>query len=75
MLRTESYIYGNHEFIEAGEIYYFGQLWNGTDGDGKELLESGAVAVYDEEAEYWEVVDFEIVKENNDLLQTEVKVC
>lgn len=27
MLRTESYIYGNHEFIEAGEIYYFGQLW------------------------------------------------
>lgn len=74
MLRTERYIYGNHEFIEAGEIYYFGQLWDG-DGDGEELLESGAVAVYDEEAEYWEVVDFEIVKENNDLLQTEVKVC
>lgn len=74
MLRTESYIYGNHEFIEAGEIYYFGQLWDG-DGDGVELLESGAIAVYNEEAEDWEVVDFEIVKENNDLLQTEVKVC
>ncbi len=74
MLRTERYIYGNHEFIEAGEIYYFGQLWDG-DGDGEELLESGAIAVYNEEAEDWEVVDFEIVKENNDLLQTEVKVC
>ena len=45
MLRTESYIYGNHEFIEAGEIYYFGQLWDGTDGDGKELLESGCLSM------------------------------
>ena len=74
MLRTLSYVGAVVEEIRAGETYYFGQLWDG-DGDGVELLESGAIAVYNEEAEDWEVVDFEIVKENNDLLQTEVKVC
>lgn len=74
MLRTLSYVGAVVEEIRAGETYYFGQLWDG-DGDGEELLESGAIAVYNEEAEDWEVVDFEIVKENNDLLQTEVKVC
>ena len=73
MLRTESYIYGNHEFIEAGEIYYFGQLWDG-DGDGVELLESGAIAAYNEEAEDWEVVDFEIVEESENLFETLVRV-
>lgn len=74
MLRTLSYVGAVVEEIRVGETYYFGQLWDG-DGDGVELLESGAIAVYNEEAEDWEVVDFEIVKENNDLLQTEVKVC
>lgn len=73
MLRTERYIYGNHEFIEAGEIYYFGQLWSGS-GDGVELLESGAIAAYNEEAEDWEVVDFEIVEENGNLSETLVRV-
>ncbi len=68
MLRTESYIYGNREFIEAGEIYYFGELWDG-DGDGEELLKSGAIAIRDE------VVNFEVLEFAEDLLQAEVKIC
>lgn len=73
MLRTLSYTGAVVEEIRVGEIYYFGQLWDG-DGDGEELLESGAIAVYNEEAEDWEVVDFEIVKENENILNTEVRV-
>ncbi len=73
MLRTLSYVGAVVEEIRAGETYYFGQLWDG-DGDGEELLESGAIAVYNEEAEDWEVVDFEIVEESENLLETLVRV-
>lgn len=73
MLRTLSYVGAVVEEIRVGETYYFGQLWDG-DGDGEELLESGAIAVYNEEAEDWEVVDFEIVEENGNLSETLVRV-
>lgn len=56
---------------EAGKEYFFGQLWDGN-GDGEELLESGAIAVYQNGEEY--IVDFEILEAAEDILQTRVKV-
>lgn len=70
-LNTLSYVLGAENTIEAGKEYYFGQLWDG-DGDGEELLESGAIAVYQDGEEY--VVDFEILEPVDDILQTRVKV-
>lgn len=70
-LNTLSYVYGQNDTIEVGEEYYFGQLWDGN-GDGEELLESGAIAVYQNGEEY--VVDFEILEPVEDILQTRVKV-
>lgn len=67
-MRTLSYVLGQEREIEIGQEYYFGQLWDG-EGDGEELLESGAVSPDDEN-----VVAFEIVKTADDLLQTVVKV-
>ena len=65
-----SYVYGTHEFIEIGETYYFGELWDGEDGYGEELLESGSVSPDNEN-----VVAFEIIeKDEDDLLKTRVKV-
>ena len=70
-LNTSSYVYGQNDTIEVGEEYYFGQLWDGN-GDGEELLESGAIAVYQDGEEY--IVDFEILEPAEDILQTRVKV-
>ena len=70
-LNTLSYILGAEDTIEAGREYYFGQLWDG-DGDGEELLESGAIAVYQDDEEY--IVDFEILEAAEYILQTRVKV-
>lgn len=70
-LNTLSYVYGQNDTIEVGEEYYFGQFWDGN-GDGEELLESGAIAVYQDGEEY--VVDFEILESAEDILQTRVKV-
>ena len=70
-LNTLSYILGTEDTIETGKTYYFGQLWDG-DGDGEELLESGAIAVYQDNTEY--IVDFKVVKQADDILQTVVKV-
>lgn len=69
-LNTLSYILGTEDTIEAGREYYFGQLWDGN-RDGEELLESGAIAVY-QDGEY--IVDFEILEAAEDILQTRVKV-
>lgn len=69
-INTLSYILGE-DTIEAGREYYFGQLWDGN-GDGVELLESGAIAVYQDDEEY--IVDFEILEAAEDILQTRVKV-
>nr|UVX75537.1 MAG: hypothetical protein [Bacteriophage sp.] len=44
-LNTLSYVLCSEDTIEAGKEYFFGQLWDGN-GDGEELLESGAIAVY-----------------------------
>lgn len=70
-LNTLSYVLGNNGTIETGKTYYFGQLWDGN-GDGEELLESGAIAVYQDDEEF--IVDFEILESAEDILQTRVKV-
>ena len=70
-LNALSYVLGTEDTIETGKEYYFGQLWDG-DGDGEELLESGAIAVYQDGTEY--IVDFEIKETSEDILQTRVKV-
>lgn len=70
-LNTSSYVYGQNDTIEVGEEYYFGQLWDG-DGDGEELIESEAIAIYQDGEEY--IVDFEISESAEDILQTRVKV-
>lgn len=61
------------EEIEVGEQYYFGQLVNG-DEELEELLNSKCVAIYDEETEEEKIVDFKIIEENKDILQTVVEV-
>lgn len=70
-LNTLSYVLGDNDTIETGKTYYFGQLWDG-DGDGEELLKSGAIAVYQDGEEF--IVDFEILESAEDILQTRVKV-
>lgn len=71
-LNTLPYILGQNGTIETGEEYYFGQLWDG-DGDGEELLESGAIAVYQDGEEH--IVDFEIIETSgDDILQTVVRI-
>lgn len=70
-LNTLSYVLGDNDTIEAGKEYFFGQLWDGN-GDGEELIESGAIAVYQDGEEY--IVDFEVLESAEDILQTQVKV-
>lgn len=70
-LNTLSYVLGTEYAIEAGKEYFFGQLWDGN-GDGEELIESGAIAVYQDGKEF--IVDFEIMESAEDILQTRVKV-
>lgn len=70
-LNTLSYVLGAENTIETGKEYFFGQLWDGN-GDGEELIESGAIAVYQDGEEF--IVDFEILESAEDVLQTRVKV-
>jgi hypothetical protein len=56
-MKTLSYINGIEEDIVIGKTYYFGQLWDGN-GDGLELLQSGAITIYDETEEDYRVVWF-----------------
>ena len=70
-LNTLSYVLGTEDTIKTNKEYYFGQLWDG-DGDGEELLESGAIAVYQDGEEF--IVDFEILESAEDILQARVKV-
>lgn len=72
-IKTESYIYGNEEFVEVGKKYYFGQLWDGN-GEGEELLESGSIAMWDEIAEEEKIVEFEIIEKDEDIFKTWLKV-
>lgn len=56
------------EEITIGMEVRFAELWDGN-GDGEELLESGAVSPDDEN-----VVAFEIVEGSNNVLDTVVKI-
>lgn len=73
MLMTEGYKYLSKEEIKIGEEYYFGQLWDET-GDGEELLESRCIAMYDQEICDWLIVNFDVVVNADDILETIVKV-
>lgn len=67
-MKTLSYILGKIEEIEIDKEYYFGQLWDGN-GDGDELLESGAVSPDGEN-----VIAFDVIENADDPLETLVKV-
>ena len=67
-MKILSYILGSSEEIVINKEYYFGQLWDGN-GDGEELLESGAISSDGEN-----VVSFEVVKKSEDILETIVRV-
>lgn len=67
-MKTLSYVLGQEREIEIGQEYYFGQIWDG-EGDGEELLESGAVSPDGES-----VVAFEAIEKSNDPLEALVKV-
>ena len=67
-MKTLTYILGSEEKIIINKEYYFGQLWDGN-GDGEELLESGAISPDGEN-----IVAFEVVKKANDILETIVRV-
>lgn len=68
-MKTLSYILGKIEEIEIDKEYYFGQLWDGDDGDAEELLESGSVSLDNEN-----MIAFEIVEKADDPLETVVKI-
>ena len=68
-MKTLSYVLGTEREIEIGQEYYFGQIWDGENGDANELLESGAVSPDEEN-----VVAFEIVEKAMNPLETLVKV-
>lgn len=67
-MKTLSYILGSEEKIIINGEYYFGQLWDGNN-NGEELLESGAIS-----PDGKNVVDFEVVKKSEDILETIVRV-
>lgn len=75
-MKTLSYINSTIEDIIVGKKYYFGQPWDGNGGDsqGNELLESRCIAIYDETNEEDKIVDFEITENDENILQTIVKV-
>lgn len=62
MLLTESYHFLAREELKKGEVYYFGQLWDGN-GDGEEILNSGSIWMYDASADEYCLVSFKIVNE------------
>ena len=68
-MKTLSYVSGQKREIEIGQEYYFGQLWDGENGDANELLESGTVSPDEEN-----VVAFEVVEKAQNPLETLVKV-
>ena len=67
-MKTLSYILGSEEEIVINKEYYFGQLWDGN-GDGEELLESGAISPVRKN-----IVAFEVGKKADDILETVIKV-
>lgn len=60
--------------FKVGMEVRFAELWDGN-GDGEELLSSGAIAVWNEETETDDnIVSFEIIEPSEDILNTLVKV-
>ena len=68
-MKTLSCVLGEEREIEIGQKYYFGQLWDGENGDANELLESGAVSP-DEES----VITFEVIENADNPIETLVRV-
>ena len=68
-MKTLSYVLGQEREIEIDKEYYFGQLWDGENGDANELLESGAVSPDGEN-----VIAFEVIENAENPLETLVKV-
>ena len=64
MLRTLE----SREEITIGMEIRFAELWDGN-GDGEELLQSGAISPDNEN-----VVAFDVAEENSDILNTLVRV-
>lgn len=60
MLKTLGYKTEVVTEVMVGETYYFAELWDGF-YDGEETLESGAIAMYDEENEDV-IVSFTVLK-------------
>ena len=67
-MKTLDYILGQIGEIGKGNIYYFGQIWDGN-GEAEELLESGSISPDGEN-----VAEFEIVERRPDPLETLVKI-
>lgn len=67
-METLSYIKGTEEEIIIGNTYYFGQLWDGN-GDGKELLESEAISLDNEN-----VIQFKAIETMEQIMDTLVIV-
>lgn len=61
----------SREEIVIGMEIRFAELWDGN-GDGEELLESGAIAVYENDVEI--IVAFDVIEENGDILNAVVRV-
>lgn len=72
-MNTLSYIRGSEEELKVGGKYYFGQLCDGN-GDVEELLESGAIAIWDAEEEKEIIVSFETIDTDENIMDTFVKV-
>lgn len=68
-MKTLSYILGKIEEIEIDKEYYFGQIWDGEEGNAEELLESGSVSPDEEN-----VIAFEVIEKSGNPLETLVKV-
>lgn len=58
----------SREEITIGMELRFAELWDGN-GDGEELLQSGAISPDNEN-----VVSFDVIEENSNILNTIVKV-
>lgn len=68
-MKTLSYILGQEREIKIGHEYYFGQLWDGENGDANELLKSGAVSPDEEN-----VIAFEVIENADNPIETLVRV-
>lgn len=69
-MKTLSYIYGVEQEIEIGSELYFGQIWDGLDGDAQQLLEDECVSPDNENVVAFTILEFD----SSNILHTLVKV-